>query len=87
MFINNALTPITRSVSSGYVQSPNDDAAHTTGQAIVEIKAGDILRMRNASGNTVLLNPNIGESVFPISAASISIILLKSLAQTKRTLL
>lgn len=76
-WLSNVLVP--GSIFSGYTQSPNDDAAHSTGEVIVEIKAGDILNLRNTSTSTVSLNPNITGSVFPITIASLNIQCLKSL--------
>lgn len=76
-WLNGVLVP--GSIYSGYTSSPNDDAAHSTGDVIVEVKAGDLLRLRNTSVSAVQLNPNIAGSVFPITIASINIEGLKSL--------
>jgi hypothetical protein len=70
-WLNGVLVP--GSIYSGYTSSPNDDAAHSTGDVIIEVKAGDTLRLRNTSVNAVSLNPNITGSVFPITIASINI--------------
>ncbi len=77
-WINGVLVP--GSIYSGFTSSPNDDAAHSTGDVIIEIKSGDILRLRNTSINTVSLNPNVTGSVFPITIASINVECLKLLA-------
>jgi len=77
-WLNNALVP--GSIYSGYTQSPNDDAAHSTGDVIIEVKVGDELKLRNTSISSVNLNPNITGSVFPITIASINIHCVKSLA-------
>lgn len=76
-WLNGVLVP--GSIYSGFTSSPNDDAAHSTGDVIIEIKAGDTLRLRNTSVNAVSLNPNISGSVFPITIASINIECLKLL--------
>lgn len=76
-WINGILVP--GSIYSGYTSSPNDDAAHSTGDVIIEVQANDMLRLRNTSVNTVSLNPNINGSVFPITIASINIECVKSL--------
>jgi hypothetical protein len=76
-WINGALVP--GSIYSGFTQAPGDDACHSTGDVIVEVKAGDILRLRNTSTSIVLLNPNITGSVFPITIASVNIDCVKSL--------
>lgn len=76
-WLNGILVP--GSIYSGFTSSPNDDAAHSTGDVIIEVKAGDILRLRNTSVNAVSLNPNITGSVFPITIASINIECLKLL--------
>lgn len=67
------------SIYSGFTSSPNDDAAHSTGDIIIEVQAGDMLRLRNTSVNAVSLNPNIAGSVFPITIASINVECLKLL--------
>ncbi len=76
-WLNGILVP--GSIYSGFTSSPNDDAAHSTGDVIIEVKAGDILRLRNTSINAVSLNPNIAGSVFPITIASINTECLKLL--------
>lgn len=77
-WLNNVLVP--GSISSGFTQAPGDDAAHSNGTAIIEIKEGDVLKLRNTSSMAVDLNANITGSVFPISIASLNIICLKPLA-------
>lgn len=74
-WLNGVLVP--GSIYSGYTSSPNDDAAHSTGDVIIEVKAGDVLMLRNTSVSTVNLNPNITGSVFPITIASVNIECLK----------
>lgn len=76
-YMNGILVP--GSIYSGYTQAPGDDACHSTGDIIIEVKAGDILRLRNTSVSSVDLNPNVTGSVFPITIASINVEGLKSL--------
>ena len=76
-WLNGVLVP--GSIYSGFTSSPNDDAAHSTGDVIIEVQAGDMLRLRNTSVSAVSLNPNIAGSVFPITIASINIEGLKLL--------
>lgn len=61
------------SIYSGFTQAPGDDACHSTGDVIIEVKANDMLRLRNTSISQVSLNPNVTGSVFPITIASINI--------------
>lgn len=75
-WMNGVLVP--GSIYSGYTQSPNDDAAHSTGDVILQVNANDELKLRNASISSVNLNPNITGSVFPITIASINIHCVKS---------
>lgn len=77
-WINGVLVP--GSIYSGFTQAPGDDACHSTGDVIVEVKAGDLLRLRNTSLSSVNLNPAVNGSVFPITIASINVECLKSLA-------
>lgn len=77
-YLNGVLVP--GSIYSGFTQAPGDDACHSTGDIIVEVKAGDRLKLRNTSVSTVLLNPSVTGSVFPITIASINIECLQALA-------
>jgi Collagen triple helix repeat (20 copies) len=76
-WLNGVLVP--GSIYSGYTSSPNDDAAHSTGDVIIEVKAGDLLRLRNTCVSSVSLNPAISGSVFPITIASVNAECLKLL--------
>lgn len=49
------------------------------GDVIVEVQAGQRLKLRNTSVSLVNLNPNVTGSVFPITIASINIDCLKLL--------
>jgi hypothetical protein len=69
LWLSGVLVP--GSIYSGFTSSPNDDAAHSTGDVIVEVKAGDLLKLRNTCVNAVSINPNIAGSVFPITIASL----------------
>jgi len=77
-WVNGVLVP--GSIYSGYTQAPGDDACHSTGDVMIELKAGDVLRLRNTSVSSVNLNPLITGSVFPITIASINIECLQALA-------
>ena len=77
LWLNNILIP--GSIYSGYTQAPGDDAAHSTSEVIIEIKAGDVLRLRNTSVSAVNLNPAVNGSIFPITIASLNATCLKSL--------
>lgn len=68
-----------RSVYSGFTQAPGDDACHSSSEVIIEVKAGDLIRLRNTSISVIDLNPNIGGSVFPITIASLNCVMLKEL--------
>lgn len=67
------------SVYSGYTQAPGDDPAHCTAILQHEIRAGQVMKMRNASVTSVDLNPNVGGSVFPITIATLVVTMLKAL--------
>lgn len=76
-WVNGILVP--GSIYSGFTQAPGDDACHSTGDVIIELQAGDLLRLRNTSVSAVNLNPNVTGSVFPITIASINIECMKAL--------
>lgn len=67
---NGVLVP--GSIYSGFTQAPGDDACHSTGDLMIEVNAGDTLRLRNTSISIVALNPNVTGSVFPITIASVN---------------
>ena len=77
-WMNGVLVP--GSIYSGFTQAPGDDACHSTGDVIIEVNAGDSLKLRNTSVSAVNLNPSVTGSVFPITIASINIECLKALA-------
>ncbi len=77
-WVNGILVP--GSIYSGFTQAPGDDACHSTGDVIIEVKANDILKLRNTSVSNVALNPNVTGSVFPITIASVNIECMKALA-------
>jgi len=77
-WLNGILVP--GSIYSGFTQAPGDDACHSTGDIIIEVFPGDMLRLRNTSVSRVNLNPNVTGSVFPITIASINIECVKALA-------
>jgi hypothetical protein len=70
---------INGSIYSGFTQAPGDDACHSTGDIIIEVQAGDLIKLRNTSVSAVNLNPNVTGSVFPITIASVNIDCLKLL--------
>lgn len=76
-WMNGVLIP--GSIYSGFTQSPSDAVCHSTGDVIIEVKAGDMLKLRNTCVSLVDLNPNVLGSVFPITIASINVECLKSL--------
>ena len=76
-WLNGVLVP--GSIYSGFTQAPGDDACHSSAELIVEVKANDLLRLRNTSTSLVNLNPNVTGSAFPITIASINIDCLKLL--------
>jgi hypothetical protein len=77
LFLNGSLVP--GSIYSGFTQAPDDDVTHSSGKVIIEVKAGDILKLVNTCVSIVELNPAVNGSVFPITIASISINCLKEL--------
>jgi len=76
-WLNGVLVP--GSIYSGYTQAPGDDASHSNAELMIEVKANDVLALRNTSISIVNLNPNVNGSVFPITIASINIECLKLL--------
>lgn len=75
---NGALIP--GSSFSGFTLSPVDDPIHSSGDVIIEVKAGDKIKLRNTSSNAITLMPNVAGAVFPIAVASLSIQSLQQLA-------
>lgn len=78
LWLNSALIP--GSIYSAFTQSPNDSVTANSSNVQIEVKAGDILMLRNTCNYTVLLDPNVIGSVFPITVASLSVTCLKDLS-------
>lgn len=77
LWVNNVIVP--GSVLSGYTQAPNDDTLHISGEVIIPINAGDVLKLRNASSLTVDMSPNTIGIVFPVTVSSLNIHCVKSI--------
>lgn len=75
LWINGVIVP--GSCLSGYTQAPNDDTLHISGEVIITVNAGDILRLRNASSLIVEMTPNTIGIQFPVVVASLNIHCLK----------
>jgi len=71
LWVNNVLVP--GSTLSGYTQAPNDDTLHISGEVIINIVAGDVLKLRNASSLIVDMSPNTIGIQFPVTVASLNI--------------
>ena len=73
---NNVLIP--GSTISGYTQAPGDDTIQVTGQVMVDIVAGDVVKLRNASSYGIDMAPNTVGVLFPVTVANMNIHCLKS---------
>lgn len=78
LWLSGVLVP--GSTYSGFSQAPSDDTCHCSGEVTIEVQAGDVLKLRSASSNALLLNPSQNGSLFPITIASLNISGLKKLA-------
>jgi hypothetical protein len=77
LWLNGVIVP--GSTLSGYTQAPNDDTLHISGEVIIDVMAGSILQLRNASSLIVSMNPNTVGIVFPVTVASLTIHCLKEI--------
>lgn len=77
IFKNNALIP--NSVSGSFSMNPDDICTHNSGSFIIEILANDIVKIVNTSSNPLNIVSSINGSSVPVIAASLNIIMLKSL--------
>lgn len=78
LWVNNVVVP--GSVLSGYTQAPNDDTLHISGEVLININAGDVMKLRNATSLAVDMAPNTAGILFPVVVASLNIHCLKALA-------
>jgi len=76
LWINGLMVP--GSVVSGYTQAPEDDTLPISSEVMINVLAGDTLRLRNASSNSVSMTPNTVGILFPVTIASLNIHCLKS---------
>ncbi len=77
LWLNAVVVP--GSVISGYTQAPSDDTTQITSEVQIAVAAGDVIKLRNASSNPVLMTPNVIGIMFPVSIASLNIHCLKAL--------
>ncbi len=66
------------SKASGFTQAPSDDTLQIYGEVIIDMLAGDILKLRNASTNAVDMVPNTVGLLFPVTIASLNIFCVKA---------
>lgn len=71
LWLNGVLVP--GSTLSGYTQAPNDDTLHISGEVMITVNAGDVLKLRNASSLIVDMSPNTIGIQFPVTVASLNI--------------
>ncbi len=76
MWKNNVL--VDGCTSSGFTQAPSDDTIQVQGEVIIDIAANDIIKLRNASSNSVNMSPNTVGVLFPVTVASINISCVKA---------
>ncbi len=74
---NGVLVP--GSVNSGFTQSPEDEVVHSSGAVVIEVQAGEELKIRNASNSKVLLDTDVSGSLFPITIATVTVTCSKEL--------
>ena len=67
------------STISGYTQAPGDDTIQVNGEVMIDVLAGDVLKLRNASSNGIDMTPNTVGIVFPVTVATMNISCLKAL--------
>jgi len=77
LWLNGIVVP--GSVISGYTQAPNDDTLHISNEVIINVAAGDVLKMRNASAYILDMSPNTIGIQFPVVVATLNIHCLKSI--------
>ena len=73
---NNVRVP--GSTTSGFTQAPSDDIIQVTGEVIIDVAAGDALKVRNATSNSIDMVPNTTGILFPVTIATLNVFCLKS---------
>ncbi len=73
---NNILVP--GCTASGFTQAPGDDTIQINGEVMISVLANDVLKLRNASANSVDMTPNTIGILFPVTIASLNINCLKA---------
>lgn len=66
------------STISGYTQAPGDDTTQIVGEVMIDVLANDVVKLRNASSNSVDMTPNTIGIVFQVTVATLNIHCLKS---------
>lgn len=70
---------ISGSVVSGYTQAPNDDTLHIANEVIIDVLAGDVIKLRNASAFILDMSPNTIGIQFPVVVATLTAHCLKEI--------
>lgn len=77
LWLNNVVVP--GSVISGYTQAPNDDTLHIDNEVIIQVIAGEVIKLRNASAFILDMSPNTIGIQFPVVVATLNIHCVKSI--------
>lgn len=77
LWLNNVIVP--GSTISGFTQAVSDDTLQVTGEVMLNISSGDVIKLRNASSNPVDMSPNTVGIVFPVTVATLNINCLKAM--------
>lgn len=76
LWLNNIIVP--GSTISGFTQAVSDDTLQVTGEVMINIAANDVLKLRNASSNSVDMAPNVTGILFPVTVSTMNINCLKA---------
>ncbi len=66
------------STSSGFTQAPADDTIQVCGEVMIDVLAGDVMKVRNATSNGIDMVPNTVGILFPVTIGTLNIFCLKA---------
>lgn len=74
LFVNDVFVPGASGL--GFTSSPNDELAHTNGNATINLVAGDVIKLKNITMSDVNLVSIVPSLAFPGTSASLSALLI-----------
>lgn len=77
IYVNGVLSPST--VAANFAISPENDCTHLINATLVELFAGDVVKLVNTTTSLITLNSSLMGSLVPVVSAEMSLVLVNAL--------